>query len=259
MDFLKAHYEKLILGVVLLGLAVAAWFVSAAPKGEDEFGQSPGAVVFESKATPLDTSTYDVALARFNALTNLDLENQHHLFNPNVWQRKPDGSFVTGTKLGPKGLVIDSITPLLFTVTFVDVSEGISPRCSLRIQRVNAPGEKGMPTAMTSTLMAVGEKNKYFKFLEARPPESPTAVVLEMEEDGQTVTLEKGKSYERVEGYMAELQYSAENKNFRNVREKTPLVLSGETNNVVSVTANEIILLNPSTTLKTTLKYNAAP
>lgn len=258
MEFLKAHYEKLILGVVLLGLAVAAWFVSAAPKGEDEFGQSAG-IVYESKATGVDTSTNEVALARFNVMTNLDLENHHQLFNPNVWQRKPDGSFVTGTKLGPKGLTIKSITPLKFTVTFVDVSEGISPRCSLRINRVNPPGEKGMPTAMTSTLMAAGEKNKYFKFLEARPPEAPAEVVLEMEKDGQTVTLAKGKSYERIEGYMAELQYSAANKNFRNVREKTPLVLSGETNNVVSVTANEIILVNPSTTLKTTLKYNAAP
>ena len=80
-----------------------------------------------------------------------------------------------------------------------------------------------------------------------------------MKKDDEQVVLPKGKTYERVEGYITELRYDAENKDFKNIREKSSLVLSGETNNVVAVTAEDVILLNPATTLKTTLKYNAAP
>ena len=257
MEFLKNHYEKLILGVIIIGLVVAAVLVSMGGESDDMGGTD--APVYEAKAKPLDLTTNLAALSRFTESESLDFEDGHYMFNPGVWQRKPDGSFVTGAQLGPKGLKIKKIDPLKFSVTFADVSSGATPRCSMRITRVNPPGEKGLPTGMTSTLMAVGEENDFFKFLEARPADAPTEVVLEMKKDGEEVTLPKGKTYERIEGYIAELRYDAENKDFRNIREKSSLVLSGETNNVVAVTAEDVVLLNPATTLKTTLKYNAAP
>lgn len=251
MKFLKDHYEKLILGLVLIGLAFGAWKVSSITVDE----MQDGGVVYEAKAEPYNTETNESALARFTNIATLDFEDAHQLFNPNVWQRKPDGSFVTGNKLGAKGVTITDIKPLVFSVTFVDVGSGATPRCSMRINRVNPPDAKGgVPTAMTSTLMAVGDSNEFFTLKEINPPEAPTEAVLEMKGEEQPITIAKGKSYERIEGYIAELRYDVENKTFRNVREKSALVLSGETNNVMGLNAQEVILVNPATSLKTTLK-----
>lgn len=260
MEFLKNHYEKLILGVVLLGLAAATFMVSRADAGGDEFGDSGFSTVVESKARPIDISTNEMALARFTNVASLNLEDEHYLFNPAVWQRRPDGSFITGHKLGPKGLVVKSVTPLKFVAMFADVNSGSTPRCTMRVTRVLPPGEKsGFPTMTSSTLMAVGDENDDFKFEEAQWDASPKAIVLTMKKNGEQVRLEQGKSFERIEGYMAELRYDVENKNFNKVREKSALVLTGETNNVVAVSPTEVVLVNPATSLRTTLKYNAAP
>ncbi len=255
MEFLKNHYEKLILGVIVLGLVISAVMVSM-KTSDEEISFS----AYERKASPIDLSTNEAAMARFDTEHELNLEDKHYLFNPGVWQRKPDGSFITGSQLGPKGLTIKDIRPLKFMVVFADTTTGSTPRCSMRIQRVTPPGERGLPEAVSSTLMAVGDENDFFTLTEMRPPEAPQEVILQMKNSEEVVTLEKGgEPYQRIEGYIADLRYDAENKNFDRVREKSSLVLSGETNNIVSVTSDEIVLINPVTTLRTTLKYNAAP
>lgn len=258
MEFLKDHYEKLILGVIVIGLVVAAVMVSMQAGPAAEEGSSGS--VFETKAQPIDTTTNRVALERFKNAGELNFEEGHALFNPAVWRRKPDGSFMTGESLGPKGLKIKTIEPLVFWVKFADAGAGLSTRCPLQYNRVNTPDGKSTPaTTMKTEMMSVGDENDLFKVVSASPAESPTEAVLEMKKDGESITLTKGKTFERIDGYIANLRYDAENRNFNNVREKSSLVLLGDTNTVVSVSADEIVLVNPATTLKTTLKYNAAP
>ena len=259
MEFLKDHYEKLVLGVIVIGLVVAAVMVSmqaGSTDGEmDGFGST-----YQGKAQPVDTSTYLMALARFSNASPLNFDEGHYLFNPDIWRRKPDGSFITGEELGPKGVKIVRIEPLISSIKFLDTGVSSSTRAALQIVRVNAPDRRGTPpTTMSTVMMSVGEENDLFKLLEARPPEAPKEVLLEMKKDGQLVTLAKDQVFERVDGYIASLRYDAENRNFNNVREESTITLLGETNRVVTLSSNEIVLLNPATTLKTTLKYNAAP
>lgn len=259
MEFLKNHYEKLVLGVIVIGLVVAAVMVSmqAESAGEEEMAGSG----YEAKAQPVDTSTNLLALERFANSAELNLDEGHYLFNPDVWRRKPDGSFITGEDLGPKGVKIKEILPLVFSVKFLDTgSSSSSTRFAMQIVRVNAPDARGTPpTSMSTVMMSVGEENDLFKLLEVRPADAPKEVSLEMKKDAQVVTLTKGQVFERIDGYIANLRYDAENRNFNNVRELSTITLLGETNKVVTLTSNELVLLNPATTLRTTLKYNAAP
>ena len=259
MEFLKNHYEKLVLGVIVIGLVVAAVMVSmqAESVGEEEvagFG-------YETKAQPVDISTNLLALERFTNSAKLNFEEGHYLFNPDIWRRRPDGSFITGEDLGPKGVKIKEILPLVFSVKFLDTgSSSSSTRFAMQIVRVNAPDARGTtPTSMSTVMMSVGDENDLFKLLEVRPVDAPKEVLLEMKKDAQVVTLAKGQVFERIDGYIANLRYDAENRNFNNVRELSTITLLGETNKVVTLTSNELVLLKPATTLKTTLKYNAAP
>lgn len=261
MEFLKNHYEKLILGVVLIALAASTAMVSMnANTGEGE-AETLSSNPYEAKAEPLDLTTNMVAYERLTNITKIDLSGGHYLFNPFVWQRKPDGSLITGSQLGVNGVKVTRISPLVFSVIYADHTSGEKPRYTFRITRVNPPDGKAstLPTAMSSTLMSPGEENDHFRFLEARGAGEDTQVVLEMKKDNEQVILSRGKKFERIDGYIADLRYDPENKNFNNVREKSSVVLSGETNNIVAVDATDIVLLSPSTTLKTTLKYNAAP
>ena len=260
MEFLKNHYEKLILGVIVIGLVVAAVMVSmqAESTGEEEMVGLGG---YEAKAQPVDTTTNLLALERFANSAVLNLDEGHYLFNPDIWRRKPDGSFITCEDLGLKGVKIKEILPLVFSVKFLDTgSSSSSTRFAMQIVRVNTPDTRGTPpTSMSTVMMSVGEENDLFRLLEVRPADAPKEVSLEMKKDGQVVTLTKGQVFERTDGYIANLRYDAENRNFNNVRELSTITLLGETNRVVTLTSNELVLLNPATTLKTTLKYNAAP
>ena len=65
MEFLKNHYEKLILGVIIIGLVVAAVLVSMGGESDDMGGTD--APVYEAKAKPLDLTTNLAALSRFTA------------------------------------------------------------------------------------------------------------------------------------------------------------------------------------------------
>ena len=92
MELLKKHYEKVVLGVVLLGLVVTAAFLplmiasereSLRIMAEAELARRP------KELPPLDLSEPEKLLGRLQTTLNLDLSTTHKLFNPVVWKKKP--------------------------------------------------------------------------------------------------------------------------------------------------------------------------
>src|SRR4030095_6461287 len=115
MQFLKKHYEKILLSVVLLGLAAASaalpWMVGQTQDQIENMVTS----VKKSKPkpwSPLDLSTNQQINQRIEGPVKVKLAGEHNLFNPVKWVRTADGrikKIVTGNEMGVGALRITKV------------------------------------------------------------------------------------------------------------------------------------------------------
>ena len=122
MDFLKKHYEKVLLGVVLLGLgggggipAVQDRQRKAEAGGHAQHAHQPNV----KPLTNLDLSLPDMVLKRVAAPAMIDFSAPNKLFNPMPWQKAADGRLikVDGTNIGPNAVTITKMVPLYLKLT----------------------------------------------------------------------------------------------------------------------------------------------
>ena len=120
MQFLKKHYEKIILCTVLLGLAAAAIVMgSVITKLQEEVSQPVSEPPHNTKqVVPLDLTADLLALAQITNPPPVVLSGDHNLFNPVTWRRKPNGELLKILKTGPDALKITGITPLYTVITY---------------------------------------------------------------------------------------------------------------------------------------------
>lgn len=263
MDFIKKHYEKVLLSIVLLGLAVAAALlplkVSSIKEEIERNIPNPKPKELQS----VDLTTNMMVIQRIQRPSAVNLANEHNLFNPVQWQKRPDGGMIkilTGNEVGPGALKVLKIVPLNLVIEFEGASaEGETIRYKFAITR---EADKNVSRRRkTSQTIAMGSKNDIFLLKDARgPKEAPTEVVLEMDNGNKTVVVSKDKPHIEVAGYMADLRYDPENKNFPGKRvDDPPLSFAGDAYNIVAITENEVVLSAKSTSKRTTVKWNAAP
>ena len=117
MDFLKKHYEKVLLGVVLLGLAVAVAFLPFKIASEKQKLEDMRNTLIHPKVKPLtnlDLSLPDSVLKRVAAPAMIDFSAPNKLFNPMPWQKAADGHLikVDATNIGPNAVTITKMAPL---------------------------------------------------------------------------------------------------------------------------------------------------
>src|SRR5687768_3407794 len=111
MDLLKKHYEKIILGGVLLILTVGAAFLPIQIGSErDDLKQKENDITSTPARPlePLNFATQQVVVAQLKAATTLDLSSSHKVLNPYHWQKTPDGRLIaikTGEEIA-KALVV---------------------------------------------------------------------------------------------------------------------------------------------------------
>ena len=95
MDFLKKHYEKVLLGLMLAGLIGVLVFMI--------FYISNDRIDMETKRTSLinppvkaltnlDMTLQDSAISRMKSPFTLDLDTTNKLLNPEEWQKGLDGN-----------------------------------------------------------------------------------------------------------------------------------------------------------------------
>jgi len=259
MDILKKHYEKILLGGVLLVLVVSAALLPVMIGGERDAlkAKSDEIINLPSKPLePLNLSTQQLVLQRVQAGVTLDLGSRHKAFNPVFWQKTADGRTVkvaTGDEIGPKALTVMKAAPLYLTITLdsVNPGDGTSPaRYIIGVEREAATdASKRRKKQYYAT---VDNKNDAFLLRKVNgPPDNPTDVVLELADSSEEVVISKEKPFKRVDGYTVDLRYDLEKKTWNNQRVNNTLRFGNEDYNIVAITKNEIVVLAKSNQKKT--------
>ena len=258
MDLLKKHYEKILLGGVLLILAVSAALLPVMISGErDDLRSKADAIInLPPKALPnLNLSVQEVTLRQLEAGIKLDLATSNKVFNPVLWQKMPDGRLIkiqTGEEVGPRALVPTKLTPLYFTVTFDSVSTNDTgaARYGIGVEREASPDPA--KRRKKPYYANVGNKNDVFLLREVVvTADGGAELILELTDTGEPVRITKEKPFKREDGYTVDLKYDPENKKWTNQRVGGALKLGGEDYNIVAITKNELVVLAKSNQKKT--------
>lgn len=263
MDLLKKHYEKILLGGVLLILAVSAALLPVMISGErDDLRSKADAIIniLPKALPPLNLSTQEVTLRQLEAGIRLDLANSNKVFNPVLWQKMPDGRLLkiqTGEEVGPRALVVTKQTPLFFTVTFDSVStnDAGGARYAIGVEREASP--EVAKRRKKQYFVNLGNKNEVFQLRDVKvAADGSTELLLELTDTGELVRLSKEQPFKREDGYMVDLKYDPENKKWTNQRIAGALNLgalnfAGENYNIVAITKNELVVLAKSNQKKT--------
>lgn len=257
MDLLKKHYEKIILGGVLLVLAVGAAFLPIKIGSErDELKQKETEIISQPARPlePLNFTTQQVAMVELKAAAGLDLTSTHKTLNPVLWQKGADGRLLkiqTGEETGPKALVVTKQTPLYLKISLdgVNLTEA-TPRYTINVEEEAAVDRnKRRKKPYFATL---NNKNEAFVVREVKGnPENPQ-LVLELADDGEVITVSKDKPFQRVDGYAVDLRYPLENRPpWVGQRVGAALTFGGENYIIVAITKTEVVVLAKSNQKKT--------
>ena len=265
MDFLKKNYEKVLLGVVLLGLAVAVAFLpfkiadekETLEKMRQQYTQRPVKAL-----TNLDLSIADNALKRMAVPARLDFGAPNRLFNPMPWQKAPDGHLikVDATNIGPNAVTVTKMLPLYLKLTLDSVITSDSgSRYLIGIENEAAANPRDRRKTQKSC--SLNTKTDVFTLRSGKPaPDNPTNVVvtLELNDTRQLVNVSKDQPFRRVEGHTVDLKYPPEITSWLGRRVGSALRFNGEDYNIVAITDDEVVLSAKSNQKKWSVKYNAS-
>jgi len=255
MDLLKKHYEKIILGGVLLILAVGAALLPIQIGGErDELKQKEIDIVTQpaKPLEPLNFVTQQLRIAQLRGAATLDLSSTNKVLNPLPWQKAADGKLIkisTGEETGPKALVVTKLTPLYLNITLDTVSTSeATPRYTISVER-EAAAERTKRTKKPY-FTTLNNKNDAFTIREATPiggqADNPL-LKLELTDGGELIEISKAKPFQRVDGYMVDLKYPLENRPpWAAQRVGSALKFGGEDYIIVAITKSEVVVLAKS-------------
>jgi hypothetical protein len=256
MQFIKKHYEKVLLGFVLLGLAVAAALLPlkiATEKQDLEEQRKTKTAINVKPLPPLEQARYQGALQHLQTAVNLNFYGVHNLLNPVAWKKGADGRLFpirTGKEEGPDAVVPAQITPLYLIVSFDSVTVagyviGVENEAAATPEK-----RRKKPSSATKTEIYTLQEVK-------GPTNSPTELVLVLNDTGKRVSIAPDKPYKQVEGYAADLKYDLEKKTWPMRRVGSTLgFFAGDEYNVVAITESDVVLSAKSTGKKTTIKLN---
>ena len=263
MDFLKKHYEKILLGVVLLGLVGAMVFLPfMILHDKNQLDETRTSIIKRpvKPLAPLDLTAESNTIQRLQLPCRLDLETTNRLFNPVVWQRAVDGSLIkieSGTEVGPSAVTVTRINPLYFILTLDSVQTNeFGARYIVGVER--QAESVAWKRAKRQHYASIGEKNDAFTITAVQgPPADPSALVLQLTDSGEMVNLSRSKPFRRVDGYMADLKYGPEGRNWDGQRVGDDLKFAGDDYIIVAINHNEVVLSEKSNQKKTTLNFNS--
>jgi hypothetical protein len=268
MDFVKKHYEKILLSVVLLGLVGALVFLPFLIISDQDTQRRMKEGIISRKVAPLpalDLTRETNVSARLQSPYKLDFSTTNKLFNPVPWQRKADGMLIKGSQAGPTAAVVTKITPLclILTLDSIETNEfGARYVISMERQAAVLPAQRGKRQHYAS----VGEKNETFTIITNSVPDNsvpdnpaPVKLILQLTDTGERATLSKDKPFRRTDGYSADLKYDLEGKKWQGQRKDADLKFAGDDNIIVAINQDTVILLARSNQKKTTLTYSPSP
>lgn len=214
MEFLKKHYEKLILSIVLLGLAAVAatlpMKVNQEKQKEEERKNSLINPVVKAYP-PVDLTTNQTVLAKVKTPIKFDIAGKHNLFNPVPWTERQNGEMVKMQgNAGLDALEVTAINPLQMIMTLDNVVPVAGPngaqefKYEVTVVRQGATKNPKQGRAMSVNMSAAG-----IGILKAvqGPPDNPTGLVMIMDNPSRTqVVISKDKPHIEIIGYAADLK-----------------------------------------------------
>jgi hypothetical protein len=261
MDFVKKHYEKILLGVVLLGLVGALVFLPFWILHDQADLEKTRRTMTSPTVQPLqllDLTEQSNAIQRLQSPYKLNFETTNRLFNPVEWQKRRDGTFIkieSGREVGPQAVEVTRTSPLYFILTLDSVETNEPARYIIGVERQAAASL--WQRTKRQHYATVGEKNDAFTITAVKgPPDNPTQLVLRLTDTGESAALSKDNPFRRVDGYKADLKYSPETINWQDQRANDKLKFAGDNYIIVAISENEVVLSAKSNQKKTTLTYN---
>jgi hypothetical protein len=253
MQFLKKNYEKILLAVVVVAaLGVVAFLpimVSHEKQKLDDLENQ--AIPHNPKPLPpLDLSKEDAMVKQAQAPVALNLAEPHKIFNPVRFQMKADHTIVRNPAGGEvNNLSITRISPLNEVYSFANASAtpGLPTHYGIGIKHEAAAAASQRSAKIT--YVAMNQTTNNFTVIAAEgSEEDPTGVTIRLTDTGERISLAKDKSYQRPEGYIADLIYVPENKPFLNRRktDSSPICFAGECYKIVDIEESEVVLLQLS-------------
>jgi hypothetical protein len=265
MDFIKKHYEKVLLGVVLLlatGAVAALPFLISSEKATLEEQRTTILKRPVKPLTNLDLTISETVVKNLGTPLGADFSLPHNVLNPVQWQKGNDNRLIKlakGNEIGPEAAVVTKTTPLYLILSLDSVGPSTTGSPSGYLIGI----EKQASTAANArrkrqTFAAKDAKKDDFTLREVKgPPENPTELIVELGDTGDRVSLSKEKPYKRVDGYLADVRYDPEKKNYANRRVDDQLVIAGETYKIVAITQNEVVVSHTLTGKKFTIRTKA--
>jgi hypothetical protein len=251
MDFLKKHYEKIILGVVLVGLFGAVIALPIIKSSEEQRMRDilQGQVARKVQAlSALDLSVQEATLKRMVAPNFLDFGSPHKLFNPLDWQKQSDGRLIKAdsSHIGPNALQVTKLTPLYLIITNQSVSASESGTHYI-FGIIKEASPKRSEQQMTISALGLGAKNPTFELRAVQgPTNDPTNLVVHLLDSDVDVNISRDKAFKRVDGYMTDLKYPPESRTWPSQRVNTMLHFNGEDYKIVSISEDEVVVSAPN-------------
>ncbi|HEY5042239.1 MAG TPA: hypothetical protein VIK53_09565 [Verrucomicrobiae bacterium] len=260
MEFIKKHYEKILLGLVLAGLVGALvtlpFYISADKQKMEDLISGVTNPQHVQPLTNLDLSAGKSVLARLRAPYSLDFETRNKLFNPMRWEKSMDGTMIPAAgHTGPQVVVVTAIAPLDLVITLDSVvTNALGSRYVIGVAKQADPNPSNR--IKRQHYVSPGDKNETFTLVAVKgPPENPDALMLKLADTGEEVPVSRDKPFRRTDAYVADFSYAPEKKVFRGRRNGDRVPFNGTDYIVDEVNSNELILMDPSNQKKTSLPF----
>jgi hypothetical protein len=258
MEFLKKHYEKIVLCVVLLGLAGAALWMSSVIKHVREELQPVDIPPPPKKVTlaPVDMTPDERALEQITNPPPVVLSGDHNLFNPVTWKRKANGELMKIVKTGPDALGVTNIVPLYTIIAYERPTD--SPVYVMSWQQhadIRLPNRRG-----TLEHSHKDEKIKSVPYIVRGikgAENDPSEINLEIVDTGETnVWVSTNAPYKRVDSYMADLKYDPDPLlSLKQQKVGDHFRLDNDPYKIVEITNNAVRVQSERTTKVTEIKW----
>jgi len=263
MEQLKQHYEKAILGLAMLALVYVAYGVLT-DNSEEAIAEQVQARERpddkDKKPMPQMVMTdYHATLARLEKDEPLNLSNPHNLFNPVQWRVTRQGTTLKvelGSEIGAGAIELIETRPLYLKIEYRGTT-GTAPNTRYRFAVTREAAEIKKKRLRMTTSAQLNDKDTRDLFTMIKivgDPADPTAFELQLANNAGNITVEKGKLFQRIDGYTANLKYAPDNKTYANKRVRDKLFFADDGHNIVAIGKREVVLSTASTSKRTTIR-----
>ena len=263
MEQLKEHYEKAILGLAMLALVYVAYGVltdnSEEAIAEQVQARSRPALEQKKEMPPMEMRGYHATLARLEKAETLNLSNPHNLFNPVQWRVTRQGTTLkveSGKEIGAGAIVLSETRPLYLKIEYRGTT-GTAQNTRYRFAVTREAAEikkKRLRMTISAQLNDKDTRDLFTMIKIVGDPADPTAFELQLANNAGNITVEKGKLFQRIDGYTATLKYAPDNKTYANKRVRDKLFFADDAHNIVAIGASEVVLSTASTSKRTTIR-----